>query len=74
MAEKTQKQLTTQVRGQFLSDAGVPFGNRKLTVHLPGTRAYTVLTDPEGFFDAPSGSKVTAEDDSFGYPAEFLIN
>ena len=72
--EKTQKQLTAPVRNQFVSDAGVPFANRKLTVHLPGTKAYTIWTDSQGFFDAPIGSQVTADDDAFGYPAAFLIS
>jgi hypothetical protein len=74
VAEKTQKQLTAPVKGQFLSDAGVPFANRKLTVQLPGTAAYTIWTDSQGYFDAPSGATVTASDDTVGYPTAFLVS
>ncbi|MBB6143579.1 hypothetical protein HNQ77_001528 [Silvibacterium bohemicum] len=74
VAEKTQKQLTAPVKGQFLSDTGVPFANRKLTVQLPGTAAYTIWTDSQGYFDAPSGATVAASDDAFGYPTAFLVS
>ena len=74
VAEKTQKQLTAPVRNQFVSDAGVPFANRKLTVHMTGMKAYTIWTDSQGFFDAPIGSRITADDDALGYATAFLIS
>jgi hypothetical protein len=75
VAEKTQKQLTAPVVSQFVSDAGTPFANRRLTVCLPGAQPYSIYTDARGYFRAPNGSSVEAHDDAAGLAAgPFLIS
>jgi hypothetical protein len=54
------------VRGRFVDDADSPFVRRPLTVLLPNGDEVQVLTDDEGYFEAPHGSRVYAREDEWG--------
>lgn len=58
------------IRSQFVDHANVPFARRTVTVLLPNGDEIRVLTDEQGFFEAPRGSRVYAREDDFGLATE----
>lgn len=60
----------TSVRGQFVDHGNTPFVRRRLNVLLPNGDEVQVLTDDEGFFEAPKGSQVYAREDDWGAATE----
>jgi hypothetical protein len=58
------------VRGQFLDHANTPFVRRPISVLLPNGDEVQVLTDEQGFFEAPKGSRVYAREDNWGSATE----
>ncbi len=60
----------TSVRGQFLDHENTPFVRRPISVLLPNGKEHRVLTDEQGFFEAPEGSRVYAQEDEWGAATE----
>jgi hypothetical protein len=58
------------VRGQFVDDKNMPFVRRPISVLLPNGEEVQVLTDEQGFFEAPKGSSVRAREDNWGAATE----
>lgn len=58
------------VRGQFVDHSNMPFAKRPISVLLPNGDEVQVLTDEQGFFEAPKGSQVYAREDDWGAATE----
>lgn len=60
----------SSVRGQFVDHGNMPFVRRPISVLLPNGDEVQVLTDEQGFFEAPKGSHVYAREDDWGAATE----
>lgn len=66
VSESIQRLGSQLVQGRFVDDANLPFVHRPLAVLLPNGDEIEVVTDHEGGFVAPHGSKVFAREDEWG--------
>jgi len=66
-AQQAQKQTLAQVVGRFVDDDDKPFAHRKLVCMLPNGETTFIRTDADGYFRAPEGCRVYAEDDDQGF-------
>jgi hypothetical protein len=73
VSDQPVSQSKSTVHGQFLDDSDEPFANRRLTVLLSNGQQMEVVTDEDGYFDAPHGSRVCAKQDEFGPATEPLL-
>ena len=70
VAERAQSPAGQRVRGRFVDDVNSPFVRRPLAVLLPNGDEVQVVTDDEGYFEAPHGSRVYAREDKWGLATE----
>jgi hypothetical protein len=70
VAERAQVAIGRRIRGRFVDDVNSPFARRPLAVLLPNGDEVEVMTDDDGYFEAPHGSRVYAREDKWGLATE----
>jgi len=65
--------LAANTINQQLDEENKPFAGRRVAVLLPNGHEIEVVTDQPGWFEAPAGSSVYAEEDEWGLTTEVIV-